>query len=169
MPDSETVPLIYPLHIQDGQINWPQPQSKKANAIALNIDTQKWLYSKGFYCVVRRFSSKEEKRRIIAGLVKPSCCQDSQFIGFENHLNVFHINKQGLPPVLARGLMILLNSTLIDQQFRQFSGHTQVNVTDLKQMRYPSLEVIGDLGHWSEEGDPLTQEAIDNKLTTLLQ
>lgn len=65
--------------------------------------------------------------------------------------------------------MILLNSTLIDQQFRQFSGHTQVNVTDLKQMRYPSLEVIGDLGHWSEEGDPLTQEAIDNKLTTLLQ
>ncbi|WP_206044068.1 Eco57I restriction-modification methylase domain-containing protein [Geitlerinema sp. P-1104] len=169
MPDSETVPLIYPIHIQDGQINWPQPQSKKANAIALNIDTQKWLYSKGFYCVVRRFSSKEEKRRIIAGLVKPSCCQDSQFIGFENHLNVFHINKQGLPPVLARGLMILLNSTLIDQQFRQFSGHTQVNVTDLKQMRYPSLEVIGDLGHWSEEGSPLTQEAIDNKLTTLLQ
>ncbi len=169
MPDSKTVPLLYPLHIQDSQITWPQPQSKKPNAIALNSETQKWLYPQGFYCVVRRFSSKEEKWRIVASLVDPNRLQNLLFFGFENHLNVFHKKKQGLPPTLARGLMVLLNSTLIDQQFRRFSGHTQVNVTDLKQMRYPSLEVIIDLGYWSEGYKQLTQGAIDTQLATLLQ
>jgi adenine-specific DNA-methyltransferase len=168
MPDSDTVPLLYPLHVQDGQINWPQYRSQKPNAIALNSETQKWLYRNGFYCVVRRFSSKEEKRRIVAGFVNANRLQNSMFLGFENHLNVFHQNKQGLPPALARGLMVLLNSTLIDQQFRRFSGHTQVNVTDLKQMRYPSLEILMDLGHWSEECHQLTQGAIDSKLAALL-
>ncbi len=169
MPDSETVPLLYPLHIQDGQITWPQPQSKKPNAIALNSATQKWLYPQGFYCVVRRFSSKEEKQRIVASFVDPSRLQNPLFLGFENHLNVFHTQKQGLPPILARGLMVLLNSTLIDQQFRRFSGHTQVNVTDLKQMRYPSLELIINLGNWSQDLKQLTQGAIDSKLAILLQ
>ena len=30
-------------------------------------------------------------------------------LGFENHLNVFHENKRGLPEALARGLAVFLN------------------------------------------------------------
>jgi adenine-specific DNA-methyltransferase len=37
---------------------------------------------------------------------------------------------------------------MVDRHFRQFSGHTQVNATDLRSLRYPhlnTLEKIADL------------------------
>lgn len=68
-------------------------------------------------------------------------------LGFENHLNVFHDNKHGMSEELARGLTIFLNSAVADNQFRQFSGHTQVNATDLKQLRYPNRENLIKLSH----------------------
>ena len=52
-------------------------------------------------------------------------------LGFENHLNVFHQHKHGLPDNLAHGLAAFLNTTAVDEHFRRFNGHTQVNATDL--------------------------------------
>ena len=40
----------------------------------------------------------------------------------------------------------VLNSTLVDDYFRQFSGHTQVNATDLRIMRYPTRAQLLALG-----------------------
>ena len=54
--------------------------------------------------------------------------------GFENHLNYFHENGEGLPLDLAKGLAAFLNSDAVDQYFRIFSGHTQVNATDLRNL-----------------------------------
>jgi adenine-specific DNA-methyltransferase len=67
-------------------------------------------------------------------------------IGFENHLNVFHSNRQGLPEDVARGLAAYLNSKEVDDYFRTFSGHTQVNATDLRRLRYPSVTELVKLG-----------------------
>jgi len=39
-------------------------------------------------------------------------------------------------------LAVYLNSTLFDRYFRLFSGHTQVNATDLRKMRYPTRELL---------------------------
>jgi hypothetical protein len=116
---------------------------------------------------VRRFSSKVEKRRIVASVVDPSIFGNAQMLGFENHLNVFHDNKHGLSELLALGLAVFLNSTAIDEYFRRFNGHTQVNATDLRQMRYPSRDVLNQLGRWSSEMGVLTQSQIDAKLETL--
>ena len=47
---------------------------------------------------------------------------------------------------LARGLVAYLNSTFVDAYFRQFNGHTQVNATDLRNLKYPTraqLEAFG--------------------------
>jgi adenine-specific DNA-methyltransferase len=60
MPGPSTVPLLYPAHFVGGGTTWPIEGIKKPNAIKRNVDTEKWLYPNGFYCVVRRFSSKEE-------------------------------------------------------------------------------------------------------------
>jgi len=38
----------------------------------------------------------------------------------------------------ALGLFVFLNTQYVDTQFRRFSGHTQVNATDLKQLKYPT-------------------------------
>ena len=140
-----TVPLIYPVHFQDCIVVWPAPNGKKPNAIVDAEAVRKWLYPNGYYTVVRRFSSKEERRRVVAAVHDPSTIP-GDMIGFENHLNVFHRDRQGLTPELARGLAVYLNSTFFDICFRQFNGHTQVNVKDLYSLRYPDLAQLERLG-----------------------
>jgi adenine-specific DNA-methyltransferase len=168
MPEPGAVPLLYPVHFGGQNIEWPKSGSKKPNAIQRNAETEKWLYPNGFYCVVRRFSSKEEKRRIVASVVQPDTFGDIEKLGLENHLNVYHENKHGLPEALARGLAIYLNTTGVDESFRRSSGHTQVNATDLKQMKYPSRKALIVLGEWAKRCGEPTQIMIDEQLDNLI-
>ena len=133
-PCDGSVPLLYPGHFSGQTTHWPKPEIKRGNAINLNDETRKWLYPNGFYTVVRRFSSKEEPRRIVASVVSPDIFRDAPMLGFENHLNVFHERRHGLPKALAFGLATFLNTTSVDESFRRFNGHTQVNATDLRNM-----------------------------------
>ncbi len=166
MPECGAVPLLYPAHFSGQSIHWPRLGIKKPNAIVRNDQTEKWLYPNGCYVVVRRFSSKEEKRRIVATVVYPSAF-NSPMLGLENHLNVFHYRRKGIPENLARGLSVFLNSTQVDEQFRRFSGHTQVNATDLRLLKYPGREVLSSLGVWAETQGELTQDKIDQKIESL--
>jgi adenine-specific DNA-methyltransferase len=135
--DEETVPLVYPCHFENGFVNWPAKKGKKPNAIMSSEQTRDLMVESGYYVLTKRFSSKEEKRRVVAAIYDPHRIKAS-LIGFENHLNYFHEGGKGLPPDLARGLALYLNSSVFDKYFRLFSGHTQVNATDLRKMRYPS-------------------------------
>lgn len=161
VPEPGTVPLLYPGHFSGRRTRWPIEGSKKPNAIKRNAETEKWLYPSGFYCVVRRFSSKEEARRIVASVVEPGALGEASAIGFENHLNVFHQNKGGLPEAMAHGLAAFLNTTAVDEAFRRFNGHTQVNATDLKNMKYPSRDLLTRVGEWAMQEAELTQHSID--------
>ncbi|MEM6335361.1 MAG: N-6 DNA methylase [Bacteroidota bacterium] len=150
MPADGTVPLIYPGHFTRSEVCWPKPDYKKANAIFRNAETERWLYDAGTYCVVRRFSSKEESRRIVAGVIDAKALGADEKIGFENHINVFHAGKQGISKRVAIGLVVYLGSAVVDKHFRQFNGHTQVNVTDLKQLPYPSTDKLEQLAGLAE-------------------
>jgi hypothetical protein len=168
MPEEGTVPLVYPGHLSITGMVWPVLGLKKPNAILRNEATEKWLYPNGFYCVVRRFSSKEEKHRVVASVVEPSAFGGHTVLGFENHINLFHENKRGLPELLARGLAVFLNTTAVDESFRRFNGHTQVNATDLKLMKYPSREALIELGTWTKRHSEITQDMIDEQLGELV-
>jgi adenine-specific DNA-methyltransferase len=160
-PDRNTVPLLYPGHFSGQTTQWPKEGIKRGNAIRVNSDTRKWLFPNGFYTVVRRFSSKEEPRRIIASVVRPDKFPGAELLGFENHLNVFHEDKHGLPEALAYGLAIFLNTTAVDENFRRFNGHTQVNATDLRVMKYPDRRTLIELGKWAHSHGDLTQAKMD--------
>lgn len=157
--EAGTVPLIYPSHFCNNQIQWPARNGKKPNAIRDSDTSRRWLMPNGWYVLTRRFSAKEEKRRIVAAICDPASFS-AELIGFENHLNVFHQRKDGLDPTIAKGLAVYLNSTLVDHYFRQFSGHTQVNATDLRTLRYPSMDVLARLGNHVNGSFP-TQGEID--------
>lgn len=159
LPEGEYVPLLYTHHFRGGQFRWPVAH-KKPNALRLNQDTRKWLMPRGCYVLTKRFSSKEERRRLVAYVIEPDQLPHGCY-AFENHLNVFHQNKQGLPPDLAHGLALFLNSTFADECFRSFSGHTQVNATDLRTMRYPSRSTLIRFGQWARSQAVLAQGAID--------
>jgi adenine-specific DNA-methyltransferase len=159
-PEPGAVPLIYPLHMKYGRVVWPVPRAKKCNALMLNEETAKLTLPNGHYVVVKRMSSKEERRRVVAALFDPHEIE-CDAIGFENHVNVFNRNGAGLPADLAAGLLLWLNSSILDRLIRRFSGHTQINVTDLKNLRYPAAEELRALGAaWGAAKLP-TQQKID--------
>ncbi len=161
-PGPDAVPLLYPSHFTGGGLTWPR-QSKKPNALLDCLATKRWQFPSGFYTVVRRFSSKEERRRVVANVVDPSLF-DATAIGFENHLNVFHCGRRGLQRDIAFGLTAFLNSTPVDDYFRRFSGHTQVNATDLRALRYPNQPKLRQLGRWLQESELVTQDRIDAQI-----
>jgi len=159
-PSKNTAPLIYPGHIKSGFVTWPKNGNKKPNALLVTPITEDLLVPGETYVLVKRFSAKEERRRVMAGIYDPDRIPASR-VGFENHLNYYHCNRGGLPPNLAKGLAVFLNSTLVDIYFRQFSGHTQVNATDLRSLKYPSREQLEALG--SKIGDTFPeQDEIDH-------
>ena len=144
-PSADTVPLIYPGHFNGNSIVWPKKDSRKPNAILFHDRTRDLLVPSEVYVLVKRFTSKEERRRIVACIYDPDQIS-SEWVAFENHLNYFHIRGHGIPMTLAKGLAAFLNSTVVDSYFRQFSGHTQVNATDLRKLNYPSAEALKRLG-----------------------
>lgn len=169
MPGPHTVPLLYPGHFSGTVTTWPVEGMKKPNAIVRNAQTERWLMPAGIYTVVRRFSSKEERRRIVASVVNPCDLGRPEALGFENHLNVFHQGRRGLTEDLAWGLFAYLNSTAVDRHFRRFNGHTQVNATDLRAIRYPSGEALIELGRWALANGALDQACIDARIGPLLR
>jgi adenine-specific DNA-methyltransferase len=156
-PAPGSIPLLYPHHFSSGEMRYPK-RHKKPNALHDSEEVRKWLMPNDCYVLVKRFSSKEERRRVVAYVVNPEDIKCDQ-IGFENHWNVFHRQRRGIDPVLAAGLACFLNSTVLDKHFRVFSGHTQVNAADLKNMKYPSARVLRALGQKYHRG--MTQVEID--------
>ena len=157
-PSSGSAPLLYPTHFSKGDLEWPK-DTKKPNAIKINENSRRWLWqNRGYFVVTKRFTSKEERRRIVASVYESDL--PGELIGFENHLNVYHCRQNGFEKSLAIGLCNYLNSGLLDRYFRVFSGHTQVNATDLRSIPYPAREMLESIGHRS--GDwRLTQQEID--------
>lgn len=164
-PEEGTVPLIYPTHFDDGYIKYPK-KTKKCQAIVLAKETTNLLIPNEHYVLTKRFSTKEEKKRVVA-VVYDATKIDTSSIGFENHLNYFHQQGHGLNLTLVKGLTAYLNSSLVDSFFRLFNGHTQVNATDLRNLKYPTLEQLCLLGQQIEVEFP-NQSEIDKLIDRLL-
>ncbi|EAW39228.1 BsuBI/PstI family type II restriction endonuclease [Lyngbya sp. PCC 8106] len=158
--NQQNVPLIYPESIKLGKVSFPPVKPRKSIAILHNNETSKWLTQSGWYVLTKRFSSKEEKRRVVAAVCTPI---NAPVFGIENHLNYYHAKGKGMNANLARGLAAFLNSSLFDRYFRQFSGHTQVNATDLRRIRYPCKDDLIKLG--CKVGDLIFNQ---DKLDTLI-
>jgi adenine-specific DNA-methyltransferase len=168
-PGLGTVPLIYPMHFNGGCVHWPHPASRKPNALQVVPQTEELLVPNGVYVLVKRFTAKEERRRVVATVFRPEGgLAEFASVGFENHLNYFHHRGGEIDGRLAEGLAIFLNSTLVDAYFRQFSGHTQVNATDLRNLRYPSQAQL----HWlarTPAAGTRDQEVIDSAVDEMIR
>jgi len=157
--NSKATCLFYPFHFSEGVVVWPRYSQKKKEAINVNNITKDLLVKSGFYTFCKRFSSKEEKKRIVAAFFDAGKYNFEE-IGIENHLNYFHENNKPLERELAIGLTVYLNSTLVDQYFRLFNGHTQVNAEDLRYIPIPSREQLERIGSFAE--NIIDQDEIDS-------
>jgi len=166
-PGKHSVPLIYPCHFRGLFVGWPNLQAKKPNAIESNVDTARLFVPEGVYVLIKRFTSKEERRRVVACIYAPDRVAPGP-VGFENHVNYIHANGRGLDMEMAKGMWAFLNSTALDLYFRQFNGHTQVNATDLRNIRFPTATQLGRMG--GRVGDEaLPQEQLDEMVSEALR
>lgn len=160
-----SAPLIYPSHIDGNLVAWPRQKGHKPGAIRVNASTAKWLLPNEPYVIVRRFSAKEEKRRIYPAFFSP-LPPGFSLVGFENHLNIIRGHTCPLEPRLAKGLVAYLASTIVDLFFRQFSGHTQVNAADIHAIPLPPIDMLNSLSGLFHE-NVVRAEAVDQALEHL--
>jgi len=154
----QAVPLLWMQNVQPQVVAWPVNKRNKPQGILLSA-AEKLLVPLRNYVLLRRFSAKEDRRRLIAApLIAEQFVQCGDQIGLENHVN--YIYRQASAPFgndapflngaltieEARGLSVLFNSALVDRYFRILNGNTQVNATELRALPLPPLAIIQQLG-----------------------
>jgi adenine-specific DNA-methyltransferase len=145
-PYEENYPMVYPANISHGVLTHPKETGKPQWFSITCAEDRRWLVPGGIYTLVKRFSAKEETRRLVASVWDSADHDGEGPVAFDNKLNYFHDAGKGLDAELAMGLSIWLNSDAVDRYFRTFSGHTQVNATDLRGMRWPTAATLRGLG-----------------------
>lgn len=139
-------PLLWMQHIKAMSVSWPN-DCKKKQFIEDNEKTQRLLLPNKNYVVIRRFSAKEEDKRLVAAPYLANKIK-SDTIGLENHLNYIYKPAGNLSIEEVVGLAALLNSNLLDTYFRTSNGNTQVSATELKDMPLPSIKTIANIGKY---------------------
>jgi len=165
-PVEGSVPLIYPMHFFNGSVQWPKICAKKPNAILNNVSTKSLMVPNGNYVLTKRLTAKEENKRVVAVHYNPDITNGA-VVGFENKTNYYHQLGEPLEHRLARGLTVFLNSSFVDSYFRQFNGHTQVNATDLRSLRYPTYQQLCALSKIPDSSF-FDQQAIDEVVFEIL-
>ena len=140
-----SVPLLWMHNMQSMRVVWPSKKNKKPAAIASTEKTSPLLLPVKNYVLLKRFTSKEQRRRLDSAVLKQSEFPHES-VGIENHVNYIHKPNGSLSVGEAFGIAALLNTGLIDNYFRSLNGHTQVNATEIRNVPLPDLSVIKKIG-----------------------
>lgn len=144
--NSNCVPLLWMHNIKGIDVEWSIEKNGKAKAIEVNPESKNLVVPTRNYVVLKRFTSKEQKKRVHAAVLNADNFSEFEFIGLENHLNYIHKNRSLMTLDEAYGVSALLNTTIIDQYFRALNGNTQVNATDIRSLSLPDYDKIIAIG-----------------------
>lgn len=131
-------PLLYAQHIKDGRVVWPLGKEGEV----IQTDHPAYLQENSDFLLVKRFTSKEEKRRLQCGIFLKQKYSQFKYISTQNKVNFVKCDS----PCITYGLYVLLNSSLYDAYYRILNGSTQVNSTEINQIPIPSRNVIEKMG-----------------------
>ncbi|UYZ64895.1 BsuBI/PstI family type II restriction endonuclease [Hymenobacter weizhouensis] len=158
------VPLLWIDHVRRGAIHWPNNRGRQ-QYIALVGGKRAGLLPNRNYVLLRRFSAKDDKHRLIAAPYYREDWAQYDGVGIENKLNYFYALKGELTREQVAGLTALLNSAPYDAFFRVFNGNTQVSATEARALPMPSLATIEEIGRQTQgktldEADDIVQQII---------
>lgn len=159
-------PLLWLKHVRAMQIQWPLPKSHKPEHIIDSEASRYLLLRNATYVVMRRFTAKEDHRRLTASPLHGGQLP-GRYLGLENHLNYIHRPGGALSDEEATGLAALLNSALLDRYFRVSNGNTQVNAVELRALPLPPRQSIVALGN--AIGRTATLQSIDDAVARVLR
>ena len=136
------IPLFYSQHIKDGMVYFP---IQKENEYV--VTSQKGLLQKNKnYLFVKRFTAKEERRRLQCGVYLAKKYPQYDMISTQNKINFIDGLVNELSECVVYGLYVLFNSSIYDAYYRILNGSTQVNSTEINAMPVPGIETIQEIG-----------------------
>jgi adenine-specific DNA-methyltransferase len=138
-------PLFWLHNVNKMNLEWPKQLKDKGQFIRIESGSKSLLIPNKNYIFLRRFSTKDDKSRLIAA---PYFCNyaNADFIGVENKVNYIYRKDGHLDRNEVVGLCALLNSELFDTYFQIFNGNVNVSATELREMKLPPLENIKEIG-----------------------
>ena len=145
------VPLLWMHNFVNLDITWPVFRNGNAIAIKQNENTKGLLIKRGNYVILKRFGSKEQKRRLQSAVLLEEDFKEFSHIGLENRLNYIYRKNGKLTKEEALGIATVLNLDITDLFFRMLNGHTQINANELNALPLPELNKIIEIGKITNE------------------
>lgn len=160
------VPMIYLHNVEKMKFSWSSKHKvrgkSKGHYIIFNDESASRLVCNKDYILLRRFSSKDDKSRLVASPYFSKYLNQFEMIGIENHLNYIYRPSDILTAEEIIGIAAILNSKLFDVYFRTFNGNINVSSTELREMPLPRLKDIKDIGSRIIKENKQDQEFIDS-------
>jgi len=160
-------PLVWLHNVKEMEFAYPLQKGNKPSLIENNEDSRKVLLKNKNYIFLRRFSSKDDKNRLV-------CCPyfaqsiETEMLGVENHINYIHRPNGDLNDNEIWGISALYSSSLFDTFFRTFNGNTQVGASELKQIKMPPLKDIEVIGNKVKQLQNHNKQEIDKIISEVL-
>ena len=153
----------YPLYWaanQKGLVTVHPVTGTRGQWVSADAENRPILQPAGSFVFVNRFTSKEQHRRIHATYLN-----NPGLFAADNKLNYIHAGTPRktvpLQDAVARGLTVWLATTIVDDWYREVSGNTQVNATDLRQLPCPSQDQLAALANLINPTNETDQKTID--------
>ena len=137
----DTVPLIYSTHIREGRVQFPMGREHEY----ICADRRGIVQENKNYLIMKRFTAKEEPRRLQCGVYLKRNLPEYHYISTQNKVNFVDSDRE-LSECVVFGLYVLFNSHSYDLYYRILNGSTQVNSTEINNMPVPELSVIEKMG-----------------------
>lgn len=136
------IPLFYSQHIKEGEVQFPIQKEHEY----VVTDQKGLMQDNRNYLFVKRFTAKEERRRLQCGVYLSKKYPQYKKISTQNKINFIDGLITEMSECLVYGLYVIFNSTLYDEYYRILNGSTQVNSTEINSMPVPDLESIQEMG-----------------------
>lgn len=161
-------PLYWLHNVTKMNIDWPVFVSNKSQYINMTEVSKKILLPNKNYIFLRRFSSKDDKSRLIAAPYLRNTNR-TELIGIENKLNYIRKLNGELQENEVVGISALLNSEIFDTYFRTFNGNVNVSATEIRLMSFPPIETIRELGDYLITNNDYSQDTINQTVGLWLE
>lgn len=148
------IPLFYSQHIKEGEVHFPIQKEHE-----YVVTDQKGLMQDNHnYLFVKRFTAKEESRRLQCGVYLAKKFPQYSKISTQNKINFIDGLLTNMSECLVYGLYVLFNSTIYDKYYRILNGSTQVNSTEINAMPVPDIDVIQEMGKKMMKSKDMSEE-----------
>jgi adenine-specific DNA-methyltransferase len=162
--DNETIPLLWAYNLEKNKIEFPVYAEGKPQYLLASPDTARLQMNIANYILIKRFTSKEERKRLQCALLFKSDFADFRSVSTENHLNFITKVNGEMTTEEMYGLFVIINSIYMDKYFRILNGSTQVNANEINSIPFPSVADIIQLGKQAMPYQTLDEQICDRIL-----